>query len=276
MIAQEQNTQPTETTQATATATATAVQPAQRERYTFKQTLLEMLHTYNLAILSLTAIIAASLISQIITVASASDSEKFISSLETAYLSSEYSDYTVYTTSTELLSAAQSEVEEALSYIPDSLKEDFTESKWRIAYVGDNTDTQQERLNAILNTSDTASVSRLHSFRGLTVPQSKLLVFNLEAQSDSESTRDILIDTTAHEFGHFLQSELMTSAENSEWEQVFRPLTNTEKWVSVSSSECFAEIFSDILTSNALTYPDNERDQYNFVQSIINKYITTS
>lgn len=272
MIAQEQNTQTTATTQ----SAAPAVQPAQRERYTFKQTLLEMLHTYNLAILSLTAIIAASLISQIITVASASDSEKFISSLETAYLSSEYSDYTVYTTSTELLSAAQSEVEEALSYIPDSLKEDFTESKWRIAYVGDNTDTQQERLNAILNISDTASVSRLHSFRGLTVPQSKLLVFNLEAQSDSESTRDILIDTTAHEFGHFLQSELMTSAENSEWEQVFRPLTNTEKWVSVSSSECFAEIFSDILTSNALTYPDNERDQYNFVQSIINKYITTS
>ena len=153
MIAQEQNTQPTATTQST-----TAVQPVQRERYTFKQTLLEMLHTYNLAILSLTAIIAASLISQIITVASASDSEKFISSLETAYLSSEYSDYTVYTTSTELLSAAQSEVEEALSYIPDSLKEDFTESKWRIAYVGDNTDTQQEQLNAILNTSDTASV----------------------------------------------------------------------------------------------------------------------
>lgn len=174
---------------------------------------------------------------------------------------------TVFTDNSDEFNNISEQVSLALSELPAELIESFERNEWNLVFLWDANVTQREWLAKVLDTKSTDIGSKLKAFKGITVKQNKVILINMAVEPLENELKEVIL----HEFGHYFQLKHMSLEETLEWQEVYKPLTNTEKWVSVDSRECFSEIFSDILASDVTTYPDNEREQYKFVQSQIDK-----
>lgn len=161
-----------------------------------------------------------------------------------------------------------------MNKFPKEFVDNMTERGWKVCLLSNLSYEQQETLNKIASISELGSEKKLASYRGLTVPSSKVIIILM---------RDLVLNnfdaSTAgrvflHEMGHYLQLEKMTRKECEQWETLYKPLRNSEKWVSVEPMESFSVMFEESMRrGDVLVYSDNEREQFQFVLGMIDKYI---
>jgi hypothetical protein len=178
----------------------------------------------------------------------------------------------LYTSNESDFSNEKDYIYETLDKLPDTLKQGFTSKGWKIGFIGTTSNNQKKLLDNLVDSSEDDLVRKLGDFRGLTVPSTKTILIRL-SMGDRVYNNETVKKTIFHEFGHYIMLELMTEQEKQDWEELYNPLRNTEKWVFLNAEEGFSEMFANAMANEVLTYPDSEFHQYEFISNIIEEYL---